>query len=82
MDAIPAELLEQIAEREQAEAADISASRVIAVIRAQQPFAITPEWFAQIAACLSGMAQHMPNEPREIAQNYLDDLHDDMKGCT
>lgn len=80
MDAIPAELLEQIAEREQAEAADVSASRVIAVIRAQQPFAITPEWFAQIAAALADKAKALREEPREVAQNYLDDLHDDMRG--
>jgi hypothetical protein len=81
MDVIPPELMAQIAERDQDEAADCSASRVIAVIRAQQPFAITPEWFAQIAAALSERAKALREEPREIAQNYLDDLVDDMRGC-
>lgn len=80
MDVIPQELLEQIAERDQVEAADASASRVIAVIRAQQPFAITPEWFAQVAACLADKAKLLREEPREVAQGYLDDLHDDMRG--
>jgi hypothetical protein len=80
MDVIPAELLAQIAEAEQAEAADSSASRVIAVIRAQPAFAITPEWMAQVAACLADKATLLREEPREVAQGYLDDLSDDMRG--
>lgn len=79
MDVIPEELLEQIAERDQAEAADCSASRVIAVIRAQQPFAITPEWFAQVAACLSDVAKHLQQPHREHAQNALDEFSDAMR---
>lgn len=81
MDIIPPSLAAELAEQEQAEAADSSATRVRNCILAQPDFAVTPEWLAQIAAALSGKVKCLPEKQREIAQNYLDDLSDDMRGA-
>lgn len=81
MDAFPQAVMEELAKRSQDECADASASFICKAIKSQSDFAVTPEWVASIAAALSSKASALPSEPREIAQNYLDDLHDDMKGC-
>lgn len=80
MDVIPAELAAEIAEREIADAAQQQASRVIAAIKAVPAYLVCPELVAQIAAALGTMCGSLPPNAREVAQNYTDDLHDDMKG--
>ena len=82
MGAIPQAVMEELAKRAQNECADASAAFICKAIKSQSDFAVTPEWLASIAAALSEKAKALPPEPREIAQAYLDDLHDDMKGCT
>jgi hypothetical protein len=79
MDFIPPYLAAEMATRELAEASDKHASRVIAAIRAVPGYAVSPELVAQIAAAFSTMCGELGPTAREIAQNYLDDLHDDMK---
>ena len=79
MDILPPDVAAEIAAQEQADAADSSASRVTAMIRAQPAFAITPEWFAQIAACLAGAAKHLPKSHREHAEIALGDFSDAMR---
>ena len=41
---------------------------------------VTPALIAGICAALSERCKHLPTVPREIAQAYLDDCHDDMQG--
>lgn len=81
MDALPPSVMEEMAKRHQDECADASSTFICKAIRSQSDFVVTPEWVASIAAALSNKASALPLEPREIAQAYLDDLHDDMKGC-
>lgn len=82
MDALPQAVMEELAKRSQQECSDASATFICKAIKSQSDFVVTPEWVASIAAALSSKASAMSTEPREIAQDYLDDLHDDMKGCT
>ena len=82
MDAIPQAVMEELAKRAQDRCAGVSATFICKAIKSQSDFAVTPEWLASIAAALSEKAKALPAEPREIAQAYLDDLYDDMKGCT
>lgn len=82
MDAIPQAVMEEFAKRAQNQCADASAALICKTIKSHSDFVVTPEWLASIAAALSEKAKALPAEPREIAQAYLDDLHDDMKGCT
>ena len=82
MDALPQAVMEELAKRSQQECSDASATFICKAIKSQSDFAVTPEWVASIAAALSEKAKALPAEPRQIAQDYLDDLHDDMKGCS
>ena len=82
MDAIPQAVIEELAKRGQERYSDTSAAFICKAIKSQSDFVVTPKWVASIAATLSDKAKALSSEPREIAQNYLDDLHDDMKGCT
>ena len=82
MDAIPQAVMEELANNDQERCAEASAAFICKAIKSQSDFVVTPEWVAAIAAALSDKAKALSSEPREIAQAYLDDLHDDMKGCT
>lgn len=58
------------------------ASPLLKAIRQFPTYLVTPSLIADIAAATAGLCNHLPTEPKEIAQNYLDDLHEDMKGCS
>lgn len=79
MSAVPQEIYERMAANDRINASKASANLMVHMIKSQSPFAITPEWFADVAAALSSAAEYMPDKEKEIAQNYLDDLHDDMR---
>lgn len=81
MGAIPQTMMEEIALRAQEECSDNSAAFLSRVIRDQPDFAVTPAWIASAAAALSAKAKALSEEPREIAQDYLDDLYIAMKAC-
>lgn len=52
----------------------------IAAIKSIPRHLVTPSVIADLAAALATLAGQLGNETREVAQNYLDDLHDDMRG--
>ena len=80
MDCIPPELAAEIAERYMSAAADHQASRVIDAIKSVPDCTVSPSMIAQIATALAALCEHLPHDAQEVAQGYLDDLHDDMKG--
>lgn len=53
---------------------------VLRAIRDMQAVMVSPAVIAAIAAALSQKAEALPEEARAVAQGYLDDLYDDMKG--
>lgn len=74
--------LQQAAERRtRQEVADENAGRAArAAIKAIPEWAFTPGVLADLAACLAEKAKALSPNTAQIAQNYLDDLHDDMRG--
>lgn len=70
------------AERAHQEAADEDTGRAVReAIKGIPAWAFTPGVLADIAACLAEKAKALSQSASEIALNYLDDLHDDMRGC-
>ena len=76
------ELQQAAAERAQQEAADEDTGRAVReAIKNIPAWAFTPGVLADIAACLAEKAKALGASTAEIALGYLDDLHDDMRGC-
>lgn len=80
MDPYPAHLRAELAKSWQAVADQFAADDTRKAINAIPDCYLTPEVVAQIAACLSAKCKALSPSQAEVAQNYLDDLHDDMKG--
>ncbi|MBO9679526.1 MAG: hypothetical protein J7556_14890 [Acidovorax sp.] len=53
---------------------------VAQAIKAIPAHLVTPGLLADLAAALSTLASGLGPAAREVAQAYLDDLHDDMHG--
>lgn len=80
MDPLPESVRNEIAARWLADAEITAADEARAAIRHIPACVFTPRVMADLAACLAEQAKHLPQEPREVAQGYLDDLFEDMRG--
>jgi len=80
MDIYPPEIAAAQAAEWLARAEQTAADAAIAQIRAIPDCVFTPLVMAQLVAALSGKANALGPHSREIAQGYLDDCYDDMKG--
>ena len=52
----------------------------VQAIKAIPAHLVTPALIADLASALSTLANGLGPTARDLAQNYLDDLYDDMKG--
>lgn len=80
MDIYPPEIAAAQAAEWLARAEQAAADAAIAQIRAIPDCVFTPLVMAQLVAALSSKAEALGPNSREIAQGYLDDCYDDMKG--
>lgn len=54
--------------------------QAIKSIKSIPEYLVTPTLIADLAAALSTLSNGLTPIQRDVAQNYLDDLHDDMLG--
>lgn len=80
MDIYPPEIAAAKAAEWLAAAEQTAADAAIDQIRAIPDCVFTPLVMAQLVACLSRKAEALGPNSREVAQGYLDDCYDDMKG--
>lgn len=80
MDIYPPEIAAAQAAEWLARAEQTAADAAIAQIRAIPDCVFTPLVMAQLVAALSSKAKALGPHSREIAQGYLDDCYEDMKG--
>ena len=59
-----------------------AAMPAIYAIKTIPSYLVKPAVIADLAAALATLAGKLGPEAREVAQNHLHDLHDDMRGFT
>ncbi len=57
-----------------------AAMPAINAIKAIPAYLVGTSVIADLAAALATLAGNLPSEAKDVAQGYLDDLHDDMRG--
>lgn len=80
MDPLPESVRNEIAARWLADAESTAANEAREAIRRIPACVFTPRVMADLAACLAEQAKHLPQESRDVARGYLDDLFEDMRG--
>lgn len=80
MDPYPYDVLERVACAALQDADLVIANDARDAIGRIPAYLATPAVIAAIATSLHALAMHLSEQPREVAEGYLIDLVDDMKG--
>ena len=80
MDIIPEHIREEIVTAELERYSEMHTDLVRKAINSIPGYLVTTTMVADLSACFSKLAGHLPTAPREVAQGHFDDCYDDMKG--
>lgn len=80
MDPYPFDVLERVACAALENAELVIADEARSAIGRIPAYLATPAVIAAIATSLHALAMHLSEQPRDVAEGYLIDLIDDMKG--